>query len=1002
MKIIWKHTICLFTALAVMITSLSSIQAEAENNVPVVEEERVQEGYIKVTDFYTGEKKEYDAILLDDEIIYMTADMLASMTGYRLEGDAHGPIRLQLPGRTSDFAIFIGESGVVKVNGESASVDMVDYQKTFYYHANQMLNLLGGQFFQYPEPPQPEDDYENGYLLYMSERYNTLDFVGQVKDRMHSFQVSQSELLKEGRGTYGQATASTLAVVFGNMDLRILVPYFNEKWIVTDQYEEALQTLTVDDSGFTTSESLAAISGMVQDSFFPEAMFHLHAMEDILDLPDNVSQTVKGGQDLMAIIRDQKLGLKLLGMAKDKSAFLKDEDLQAWSGILGKVNTAVDVVSVFVAAYKTWEKGTSWSEDNIEQLKVLQNVNSPENGDISNYIKRAADKLIFEINWPTSAALLQEAEGLVGIVAGNAVKVLTPLGPIIGVISGGMAIAKQSPELKKGIESDDLRYMINCLIKIEAIALSEMGKAYNQCMQRYKNGTLTNLDLQDLKNKTKLALRTNLRNSSFVYYLHCQDNGSDWDSTEEATQLKRQIEQDYALLTELEYASDFDDVVHCSGWAGRINSIGTQPGDIRDPFDKRIWYPHEGSRGNGTPYVEYHGKVYFWGFSAETFESSGTFGNYYPKGGVSVPLIAVDPNDPNAVPEVVLTADGIGNIGIWNDRLYYESKNAENKDCIKSIRMDGTDPKEYSGLYGMVGADDENGVLICSNNYSSGVCLMNMTTEEIKSLGSDGDFILQEGGLAYYYFNPSKSTMEIYATTTDGKETYYLGSVTQTLLTESEISTMGGTSIESAQLEDGYLYICYGSRAGTGMIFQGGEIARFNISDPANCPGAEHIYGAGRDKSENNIYVMSADGVHTVYFAHYNSDYKLEAVSITVPGGEPTPVASFENVHAKGEIYTANWTDVRTRPDATGTEITLITLADLTSLITAEKIETELADGSIVQIKRTAIRGDWFYFAVEKGNHSDSLGWRDEYAREWSVIMRKNLQTGVIQQLHTY
>ncbi|MBQ7058273.1 MAG: hypothetical protein IJM83_03095 [Firmicutes bacterium] len=408
-----------------------------------------------------------------------------------------------------------------------------------------------------------------------------------------------------------------------------------------------------------------------------------------------------------------------------------------------------------------------------------------------------------------------------------------------------------------------------------------------------------------------------------------------------------------------------------------------------------------GSRGNGTPYVEYHGKVYFWGFSSDTFWETGTWGNYYPNGGVVVPLMAVDPDDPNAEPEIVLTSDGIGNIGIWNDCLYYESKDQNNKDCVKSLGLDGTVGTVYSDLYGIVGADDMSGVLICSGSYSGGVSLLDMASGTESVLAVDGSFILAENGIIYYYTTPSRSMLSISAYDVAGKINYSLGTVTQTLWSESEISTMGGTSIESAQITDGYLYICYGSRAGTGMIFQGGEIARIAVSDLMNCPGPEHVYGSQGADSEDNIYVVSANGVHTVFFERYNSDYKLEQVCITVPGGEPTQI-SFEDVHAKGEIYTSNWTNVCIRPDDSGTVITLITPADLTSLITAEKIDSQLTDGSIVQIKRTHILGDWVYFTVEKGIYSDSMGWRDEYAREWGVIMRKNLQTGVIQQLHSY
>ncbi|MBO4887288.1 MAG: hypothetical protein J5589_03130 [Firmicutes bacterium] len=410
------------------------------------------------------------------------------------------------------------------------------------------------------------------------------------------------------------------------------------------------------------------------------------------------------------------------------------------------------------------------------------------------------------------------------------------------------------------------------------------------------------------------------------------------------------------------------------------------------------------SRGNGTPYVEYQGKVYFWGFASETFWDTGTWGNYYTNGGVVIPLLAVDKNDPNAVPETVLTADGTGNIGILDGVLYYESKDESNQNCIKALSLDGTVGSIYSDLYGIVGADDESGVLICSSSYSGGVTLLDMASGLESMLAVDGKFIVAENGIVYYYTTPSKTMLSLGAYDIAGHVNYNLGTVSQTLWSESEMSTMGGTTIESAQIADGYLYICYGSRAGSGAIFQGGEIARFAISDLMNCPGAEPVYGSKDDDTESEIYVRSDGGVHTLYFTHYTKDYQLESVCMTVPGGEVQPTGLEENyLYAEGEIYTSkDYTSICVRPDLSGNVLTLVTTSDLTTLIATPRLNSGTDDGFMVGVRRVSIVGDWVYFAVEKGVYADSTGWRDEYKREWGVIMRKNLQTGVIQQLHSY
>ena len=80
----------------------------------------------------------------------------------------------------------------------------------------------------------------------------------------------------------------------------------------------------------------------------------------------------------------------------------------------------------------------------------------------------------------------------------------------------------------------------------------------------------------------------------------------------------------------------------------------------------------------------------------------------------------------------------------------------------------------------------------------------------------------------------------------------------------------------------------------------------------------------------------------------------------------------------------------------------LIGPSDYSSVGSVERLNSYPYNAECVEVENVSIIGDWVYYFAEKSVYTDSMGWRYSYKREQTVIFRKNLKTGVVQELHSY
>ena len=138
---------------------------------------------------------------------------------------------------------------------------------------------------------------------------------------------------------------------------------------------------------------------------------------------------------------------------------------------------------------------------------------------MANNVKTVANGLIKEYQDPIQAAAdeaaLQSTSLFLSKIFDESV-----FGKYFAVFSAGIFIAKTNENVKNDMDAVDLAYMVDCLVKVEQIAMKEMSRSYSKLLGNNITGDFTQTDLERLRNCTMLSLRTNLRNRAFIYYLN--------------------------------------------------------------------------------------------------------------------------------------------------------------------------------------------------------------------------------------------------------------------------------------------------------------------------------------------------------------------------------------------------------------------------------------------------------------------------------------------------
>lgn len=360
--------------------------------------------------------------------------------------------------------------------------------------------------------------------------------------------------------------------------------------------------------------------------------------------------------------------------------------------------------------------------------------------------------------------------------------------------------------------------------------------------------------------------------------------------------------------------------------------------------------------------VAYEDALYYWKYQTDSFAATGVFSNYYALPGARNQLIR---RTADGQEQVLLTSDGTGRLAISDGRIYYQVPTDDYGDtAICSVALDGSDQWTH-GEGRILATTTDGGSVVCSARFQKDLSLIEGGSGVRTVFAGDGEFLLVQGGRIYYQVVPDADQVLLYSAAEDGSDAR--------LLFTGQADFWYGTHIEQLIVQGEYAYFSYGAKMGTGIVYQGGKIARARLDGS----GGEVLAGWGNTAAAE--FVVNSEGEVTSY-AH--DDSSLNCI----------PMNTYYN--REGSIYI--WEQGEEAPRQ------VIAPADYAQ-IGPGNCNEHTYEGSLYIDCIEEIDGH-VYFRAQYGTaqFEGSLGWRTNYARQNGALLDKDMQTGEVRELFRY
>ena len=956
----------------IMVAGYSAEIGTVKANTIKIDLNCIEEGMMRMYNMQDGEDELIPGLLYkkdDKSELYISLSTASQLSGLSLNGGGNEY-------RFFDdftFSVVLKSNGDVTVDGKGAgSVDVFEYKDMLYADLEQILAVLGVQFSE-----------ENDKMVYLPRQKSIIDYLDKYLLQVKSTGVRQSELNIDDSGTYSTAFKASICLVLNHFDLRIFVPFINDDMYIKDEYEQALLQLAIDDREFYTEEMLEKIGTSIkpkESGSLVDIMNYASKANDLVQFTNSMYEW----SDVAADLEKLQKTYKSTKFSKTFEADLKSIDnLDDLSYVFGMAMDVYSLFNVYAEASDIQTRSKAWTTDYYNQLKLLQNIGDNSYGDAGKMVKDVAGKLGKEYQFPDGAAVEKYADGLLMFALGKMAD-LTPIGPVITVTNAGIAIAQADPTIKSKMDSYENMYTVRMLIQVGSIAQSELDKRYNEIRVKILNGTVTQKDLDELRDNTYLVLRCALRNCALTYKLYEELAEQDWSG--EAQDLQNRMNKAAELLARLENTDIWD--YQLLTFISADDYYSDEFGEVRTEITENIWVSGY-SENNGTNFVYADGYTYYWQNTANGFDSEYIWGNYSARKCDDSQLVRIDAKGEK---EILYTGNGYGNLGVSDDKVYFQST-----DGVYAYNY-VTGEKQYMCAGTIIYGDDSSGFLICADAY--GTYSVNMATGDVYDVNDRYVSAMEySNGIVYYYESSNSSSLDIYAGSLDGVTSERLASYTMDSIygpgaSNSSQYSMCGITVSNMQVVDNYLYYCVGARGGTGSIWQGGNLYRMTldthmveqlVTDNSVDADFRVAFGNDGDPVREKLYYRGG--------SYFDTDYVMN-----LDTRESEPV----NIKAKNtnELFV----------DGLNLSIYRGTQDELVTLVTGEDYDTHGASrlGSYEKILLSMwdcqVCGDYIYYALWYSTEYDpiSIGWRTGYKRETTTIYRKNINTGEVTVVHAF
>jgi len=370
---------------------------------------------------------------------------------------------------------------------------------------------------------------------------------------------------------------------------------------------------------------------------------------------------------------------------------------------------------------------------------------------------------------------------------------------------------------------------------------------------------------------------------------------------------------------------------------------------------------------NGKSVVQYGKDIYYWKYNSGSFEHQALFANYNPVSTAQNQLIC---RKEDGSEEVILTSCAMGNLYIFNNKLYFESLSFTEYTYSTEVKwIEKRDKKWDSSVINSLGNGkiaavdkEKNKILFLEDVENSQYCNLYFINSEKPEEKTEVDqnvlYLAYEDGIVYYQKetedikNAQRGEISVWSSDLQLNKSEFIHTNPDLYDYESG----GKAQVECVQIFNRNMYFSYGNIAGTGNFYQGGNICKIPISG-----GNYEVLATG---AEDAFYVYSQNGETKI-----EQEKKL---------GEP-----YWDEAGNYYMYT----------DTNGIPVLLISADDYTNDKT-----------NAVRIRNIELIGSQVFYTIVYStyNAEASKGWRDGYDWNKTEAYIRNIDTGELKKLYEY
>ncbi len=489
----------------------------------------------------TNTFQNYDAIKSKEEILVPASDLSSLINmKYNTASDC-----ITYTNERFNRTITITFDGTALCQGQEFKMQIIQVDGKYFVPLEKVLYLANAQWCAI------------GDMIYVTPTNNTLlDFVDEYIQTLVKNQITQNQLLMNGESELGNAFKTSFAAIFNDFDIRLFIPYFGAKEIIIEDYQNAILQLARDELEFLDEYGSNTINEALQKSQYSEISMSMDVLDTIMDIPEALGQF----DQIYSYFKDSEISTKKFSEYNNLLDFSSPE-INALSHHINEFSDVLSIVNIIVNVNEIAIRSKTWNEDFLKQITLLTDFEKTGyNKTMANNIQQAASGLLDEHTNTFEASSEKFLEETFNLMGGKLLD-LTPAGWFTGMLTTSLSVAKFfDKDFAKTMDALELSNMVEWLIRIEHVALTEMVRDYKTVGEEEQMKTGYSLEnLTNLRNTTMLSLRCNLRNSAFIYYLNMALNkDSNWANSEEAQRLVSNILWNYSRIIELTQTQSLD------------------------------------------------------------------------------------------------------------------------------------------------------------------------------------------------------------------------------------------------------------------------------------------------------------------------------------------------------------------------------------------------------------------------------------------------------------